>query len=178
MYITHEASDPRSTRKILAEGIFPSNKTGNIIWRNVTNPDWVYLTLRTYDRDGDDAKYYVDWGGGYGFVLNDRWVKEHTDQFMENIDEPRKEYDAALGYYGITARRQESFHAHDRSYMGLVSTKPIPLEGLELLVVDSKKIHEARYAEFRKLLPAHMKLLLWDSKTEKIVGTDEPQKVY
>jgi hypothetical protein len=171
MYIVHEASDAKEVRKILHQGILPARITGNWRYELVSNPDHIYLCIKPFDRNGEDARYEFQWGQ-YNFVLNDNWVREHAEQFMENTNRFTLVFGDALNNYGIKARNSTPAHADDRSYLGLVSTKPIPVEGLELLVLSSGR----HGIEFKQMLPKHMGLYLWDGYNKRVLVAKEPER--
>lgn len=174
MYMIHNSISSGDVRDILAKGILPASETGNHTWSRNSNPDLVYMSLDSFDRIGKGAAYVFGWGS-YGFVLNDRWIQEHAEQFMDNADRILPDYEEALRRYGITRKNDTGMMASDRDRNCVVSTKQIPVEALDLLVA-SQGYHNTSLLEE---LPRHMGLYfwndVWDRTTDRIIVVKEPE---
>lgn len=173
MYIVHDCSTVGDARAILSDGILPSRITGNQIYKMISDPAKIYLSLRPFDKDNEEAVYNFGWGK-FSFVLDDSWVKAHAGQFLENTDSWVLDFQAGLDYYGITRRMATPEAANDRSHLGLVSDQPIPLEALERLVLADEK-YASRILDS---MPQHMGLYVWDRHERRLITAKEPQKVY
>jgi hypothetical protein len=172
MYIIHEAETLTVVEDILSKGILPASETGNHTWSWISNPYLIYMSLSQFDRIGKESAYVFTWGT-YGLVLNDRWVREHAEQFMDNTDKTNPDYEAALRRYGITKKNDTCMKSRDRVPECVVSIKPIPAEGIDLLVIDD------RYDEdnIKDKLPRHMGLYLWNGMFSEpaVTVVKEPQ---
>jgi hypothetical protein len=171
MYIIHNFHYSQM-EDIFRKGILPANETGVNTWRGASNPDLIYLTLGDSNRAGEKSYYLFVWGH-LGVVLNDDWVKEHAEQFLDNSITYRERYQRNLKQYGITGQNDDHVYMDDRNNDCIVSTKPIPVEALDLLVLDSS-YHDKSLV---KQLPRHMGLYLCNDmlSNPRVTVVKEPE---
>jgi len=153
MFLLHGTYN-RLVLPILREGLKRSIDTGISNYRY--DPRFVYFQSSITFGDLEE-----DWNAGFGFTLNNEFVKEHPTQFfsaaltaeafeMAESDEPMdidsiplfSKYDDEFGTYlnemGITSRSSLALmFSTDRQ---VVSSEPIPVEGLDSLIIYQNRV--------------------------------------
>lgn len=174
MYIEHGASYYADAYKILKEGIRSAIETGNHRWRGISDPTLIYLSVSPFEKYGEDS-YFNSWGD-FIFVLNDDWVRKNSDQFCKNFDEEDSEEVPDLKYWGIGNNKPKHFYDYFEDYDDIatrciVSTKNIPIEALELLVIHESTFEESEYYAkmFLPEIPEHMGLFIYDNSLHKVI---------
>ena len=158
MKLVHSTYELENVRKILREGLKPSKDSGKSEYDITQNSDVICFSAR----DEKEAEHYMPtvWGI-YHFVLNDKWFMENIGQFREHSEDTEKDTEkefwdfvkrAGLQPYEQLSEREKLI---GRAYNQILSIQPVPVEGIEELVIPSSEIRFINSG-----IPKNMKLRL------------------
>jgi len=144
--------------QILRKGILtPADSGVEPNYSQISNPNLIYLSVDEIEPSGSCIPYLSSWGSDF-FYIKDDWLKENSDQFRENSWK-------IYGFAGKFAKRYgiKPFTLNERDDSApncIVSTKEIPVEALDFLVIENES--QSKIDKIRAVIPKHMRLFLYN----------------
>ncbi len=130
MKLTHSTHDFVNAKKILQEGLRPSIETGICEYPRITKDSKV-ICFTALDNLNDLSSGW----GKYHFTLNQNWVRKNYEQFKEHADEFSEEKEF---WQFVEKTRLTSYQGmFKKTFNQILSTKPVPIEGIETLMIPS-----------------------------------------
>src|SRR4030042_4452031 len=159
MKLVHSTYELRDVKKILEQGLKSPKETKNSEYAHTSSSQVVCFTALEKKRIECDS--YGCWGE-YHFVLNPEWVRENIEQFREHGEKNSEEQ-----FFEFTRKlRMQSYEGQGHKYADatwnqILSLKPVPIEGIEALVVPSS---ELVFLDFE--IPKNIQLRTYTKRTD------------
>jgi len=149
MKLIHSTHELRDVKKILEQGLKSPKETKNSEYCHTSNSS--VICFAALEKKRIEYDIYGCWGD-YHFILNDEWLKQNIGQFREHGEkDSEKRFFEFARRIGLQSYKEKEYV--DTAWNQVLSLKPVPIEGIETLVVPKSDLE---FIDF--YIPEHIKL--------------------